>query len=141
MAGRPPPRHNWVQGEEMLLISVLKSMVESRLWTTGSGHFRPGYVRYLKRFMDSDFPDAGIEEWHIEAKIKKWRRTCFIIVNLLDRPGFEWDASQNMVVAEENVWAAFIQVYKQAREARDVQFPLFDDWRICFIPPPEELEE
>ncbi|KAF7135588.1 hypothetical protein RHSIM_Rhsim08G0085600 [Rhododendron simsii] len=88
MAGRPPPRHNWVQGEEMLLISVLKSMVESRLWTTGSGHFRPGYVRYLKRFMNSDFPDAGIEEWHIEAKIKKWRRTCFIIVNLLDRPGF-----------------------------------------------------
>ncbi|KAF7154295.1 hypothetical protein RHSIM_Rhsim01G0180000 [Rhododendron simsii] len=134
MAGRPPPRHNWVQAEEMLLISVLKSMVESRLWTTGSGHFRPGYVRYLKRFVDSDFSDAGIEEWHIEAKIKKWRRTCFIIVNLLDRLGFEW-------VAEENVWAAFVQVYKQAREARDVQFLLFDDWRICFIPPPEEPEE
>ncbi|KAF7124140.1 hypothetical protein RHSIM_Rhsim12G0123400 [Rhododendron simsii] len=134
-------RHNWVQAEEMLLISVLKSMVESRLWTTESGHFRLGYVRYLKCFMDSDFPDAGIEEWHIEAKIKKWRRTCFIIVNLLDRPGFEWDASQNMVVAKENVWAAFVQVYKQAREARDVQFPLFDDWRICFIPPPEEPVE
>ncbi|KAI8569120.1 hypothetical protein RHMOL_Rhmol02G0254100 [Rhododendron molle] len=87
MAGRPPPRHNWVQAEEILLISVLKSMVESRLWTTGSGHFRPGYLRYLKRIIDSDFPDAAIEEWHIEAKIKKWRRTCFIIVNLLDHPG------------------------------------------------------
>ncbi|KAI8573026.1 hypothetical protein RHMOL_Rhmol01G0247300 [Rhododendron molle] len=86
MAGRLPPRHNWVQAEEILLISVLKSMVESRLWTTGSGHFRPGYLRYLKRIIDNDFPDAAIEEWHIEAKIKKWRRTCFIIVNLLDHP-------------------------------------------------------
>ncbi|KAI8551588.1 hypothetical protein RHMOL_Rhmol06G0197700 [Rhododendron molle] len=141
MAGRPPPRHNWVQAEEILLISVLKSMVESRLWTTGSGHFRSGYLRYLKRIIDSDFPDAAIEEWHIEAKIKKWRRTCFIIVNLLDHPGFEWDASQKMVVAEDDVWAAFLQVTKQAREVRDVQFSLFDNWRVCFIPPPEEPEE
>ncbi|XP_058208990.1 uncharacterized protein LOC131321951 [Rhododendron vialii] len=141
MAGRPPPRHNWVQAEEMLLISVLKSMVVSRLWTTRSGHFRPGYTSYLKRFMNNDFPDASIEEWHIEAKIKKWRRTCFIIVNLLDRLGFEWDASQNMVVAEDDVWDAFVQVNKQAREARDVQFSLFEDWRVCFIPPPEEPEE
>ncbi|KAI8573025.1 hypothetical protein RHMOL_Rhmol01G0247300 [Rhododendron molle] len=134
MAGRLPPRHNWVQAEEILLISVLKSMVESRLWTTGSGHFRPGYLRYLKRIIDNDFPDAAIEEWHIEAKIKKWRRTCFIIVNLLDHPRFEWNASQNMVVAEDDVT-------KQAREARDVQFSLFNDWRVCFIPPPEEPEE
>ncbi|XP_058202061.1 uncharacterized protein LOC131328381 [Rhododendron vialii] len=141
MAGRPSPRHNWVQDEEMLLISELKSMAVSRLWTTSSGHFRPSYTSYLKRFMNNDFPDASIEEWHIEAKIKKWRRTCFIIVNLLDRPGFEWDASQNMVVAEDDVWDAFIQVNKQAREARDVQFPLFEDWRVCFISPPEEPEE
>ncbi|KAI8551590.1 hypothetical protein RHMOL_Rhmol06G0197700 [Rhododendron molle] len=75
-------------------------MVESRLWTTGSGHFRSGYLRYLKRIIDSDFPDAAIEEWHIEAKVTK-----------------------------------------QAREVRDVQFSLFDNWRVCFIPPPEEPEE
>ncbi|KAI8532428.1 hypothetical protein RHMOL_Rhmol11G0213600 [Rhododendron molle] len=134
MAGHPPPRHNWVQAEEMLLISVLKSMVESRLWTTRSGHFRPGYLSYLKRIIESDFPAVAIEEWHIEAKIKKWRRTCFIIVNLLDHPGFEWNESQNTVVAED-------AVTKQGREARDVQFSLFDDWHVCFIPPPEEPEE
>ncbi|KAI8572442.1 hypothetical protein RHMOL_Rhmol01G0198900 [Rhododendron molle] len=101
MASRPSPCHNWVQADETLLVSVLKSMVESQLWTTGSGHFHLGYTSYLKRFMDSDFPNAGIEEWQIEAKIKKWRRTCFITVDLIDRPGFEWDASENMVVAED----------------------------------------
>ncbi|KAI8532430.1 hypothetical protein RHMOL_Rhmol11G0213600 [Rhododendron molle] len=75
-------------------------MVESRLWTTRSGHFRPGYLSYLKRIIESDFPAVAIEEWHIEAKVTK-----------------------------------------QGREARDVQFSLFDDWHVCFIPPPEEPEE
>ncbi|KAF7145718.1 hypothetical protein RHSIM_Rhsim04G0133300 [Rhododendron simsii] len=106
MAGRLPPRHNWVQAEEILLISVLKSMVESRLWTTGSGHFRPGYLSYLKHIMDSDFPDAGIEEWHIEAKVKKWRRTCFVIVDRIDRPG--WIVADfnldGWIVAELIIW-------------------------------------
>ncbi|KAF7147341.1 hypothetical protein RHSIM_Rhsim03G0124800 [Rhododendron simsii] len=90
--------------------------------------------------MDNDIPDTAIEEWHIEAKIKKWCRTCFIIVNLLDHPGFEWNASQNMVVAEDDVCVALLQVNKQARKARDVKFLLFDDWRVCFIPLPEEPE-
>ncbi|KAI8565920.1 hypothetical protein RHMOL_Rhmol03G0298200 [Rhododendron molle] len=60
--------------------------------------------------MDNDFPNAAIEKLHIEAKVKKWRRTCFVIVDLIDCPGFEWDASQNMVVAEDDVWTAFLQV-------------------------------
>ncbi|KAI8568600.1 hypothetical protein RHMOL_Rhmol02G0213400 [Rhododendron molle] len=141
MASCSPPCHNWVQVEKTLLVSALKSLVESRLWTTVDGHFRPSYVRYLKRCMDKDFSDAAIEEWHIETKVKKWRRTCLFIVDLIDCVGFEWDTSENMVVIEDNVWAAFAQVHPQARVARDVQSPLFDGWRVCFIPLPKKPEE
>ncbi|KAI8565919.1 hypothetical protein RHMOL_Rhmol03G0298200 [Rhododendron molle] len=33
------------------------------------------------------------------------------------------------------------KVNPQVRVARDVQFSVFDDWRVCFIPLPEEPEE
>ncbi|KAI8535548.1 hypothetical protein RHMOL_Rhmol10G0182600 [Rhododendron molle] len=71
-------------------------MVESQLWTTADGHFRPSYAGYLKTFMDRDFPDAAIEEWHIKVKVTKWSRTCLLIVDLIHCPEFEWDASENM---------------------------------------------
>ncbi|KAI8524065.1 hypothetical protein RHMOL_Rhmol13G0120200 [Rhododendron molle] len=70
---------------------------------------------------------------------------------------FSVDANESTIaIVEGSTWAVAVgdrnhkrrkgyelqqKVTKQAREARDVQFLLFDDWRVCFIPPPEEPEE
>ncbi|KAF7134616.1 hypothetical protein RHSIM_Rhsim08G0166600 [Rhododendron simsii] len=100
-------RKIWSEAEETLLLWALTSMVQSTMWNAEDGIFRPDYLNYLQGLMAVEFP---IEEYHIEAKIKRWKQTYWVILNLINVPGFHWDPTQHRVVAEDDVWEAHIQV-------------------------------
>ncbi|KAI8551426.1 hypothetical protein RHMOL_Rhmol06G0184500 [Rhododendron molle] len=123
----------WSEVEESRLLSALTSMTQSPMWNTAQGTFNPGYLNYLQSVMAVEFFDALIEEFHIQTKIMRWKRTCKVIMNLIHTPGFDWDSTRHEVVAEDDVWTAYLQDHPQARLARDVQFPQFNDWCLCFV--------
>ncbi|KAI8560068.1 hypothetical protein RHMOL_Rhmol04G0226500 [Rhododendron molle] len=59
-------------------------MVRSAMWNTEAGTFHPYYLNYLKGLMAVEFSQAGIgETMHIEGKIKRWKRTCYLMQNLI----------------------------------------------------------
>ncbi|KAI8560306.1 hypothetical protein RHMOL_Rhmol04G0245300 [Rhododendron molle] len=102
-------RRAWSEAEETLLLWLLTIMVQSTMWNTEAGTFHPGYLNYPKGLMVVEFPDAGMEEYHSLGKIKWWKRICRIIVDLIHVPGFDWDPTQHEVVAEDDVWDAYIK--------------------------------
>ncbi|KAI8572637.1 hypothetical protein RHMOL_Rhmol01G0214900 [Rhododendron molle] len=127
-------RRIWSEVEESRLLSVLTSLTQTPMWNAAQGTFNPAYMNYVQAVMDVEFPDAAIEEIHIKTKIFRWKQTCKVILNLMHTPGFDWDPARHEVVAEDHVWATYLQDHPKAQLARGVQFPQFNDWCLCFVP-------
>ncbi|KAI8550356.1 hypothetical protein RHMOL_Rhmol06G0099400 [Rhododendron molle] len=77
----------WREEEEDTLLTNLTSLVDQGVWRTNNGHFKPSYLGVLTNEMRVSFPLAGINEIHIEAKIKKWKSDYHILDAMLRRPG------------------------------------------------------
>lgn len=70
----------WSEAEEALLLYWFTVKVRSAMWNTEAGIFHPCYLNYLKGLMAVEFSQVGIREtMHIEGKIKRWKRTCYLM--------------------------------------------------------------
>lgn len=70
----------WSEAEVALLLYWFTVMVCLAMWNTEAGTFHPYYLNYLKGIMTVEFSQAGIGEiMHIEGKIKRWKRTCYLM--------------------------------------------------------------
>ncbi|KAI8554841.1 hypothetical protein RHMOL_Rhmol05G0128300 [Rhododendron molle] len=126
-------RRRWSEEEEDTLLTNLTSLVDQGVWRTDNGHFKPSYLGVLTNEMRVSFPRGGINEIHIEAKIKKWKSDYRIVDAMLRRPGFGWNPNENKLVVEDGIWNDFVQDHRFQRHFWEKQFPHFNRWAYCFV--------
>ncbi|XP_058201219.1 uncharacterized protein LOC131315974 [Rhododendron vialii] len=105
-------RRAWSEEEEDTLLTNLTSLVDQGVWRTDNGVFRPSYLGVLKNEMQVSFPQAGINEIHIEEKIKKWKHDYRILDAMLRRLGFGWNPNENKLVVGNEIWNEFVQNHR-----------------------------
>ncbi|XP_058218709.1 uncharacterized protein LOC131329549 [Rhododendron vialii] len=126
-------RRAWSEEEEDTLLTNLTSLVDQGVWRTDDGAFRPSYLEVLKNEMRVSFPQASINEIHIEGKIKKWKSDYRKLDAILRRPGFGWNPNENKLVVGNETWNEFVRDQRHLRHFRDMQFPHFNRWAYCFV--------
>ncbi|XP_058210947.1 uncharacterized protein LOC131323261 isoform X1 [Rhododendron vialii] len=126
-------RREWSEEEEETLLEHLKSLVDGGIWQNENGWFIPASFVVLETQMRASFPQGGITKFHIEAKMKYWKATCFQLQDMLQISGFGWNENENRLAVENEVWNEFVKVNRQLRNMRDMQFPMFNRWSHCFV--------
>ncbi|KAI8533310.1 hypothetical protein RHMOL_Rhmol11G0287400 [Rhododendron molle] len=112
-------RQAWSEEEEDTLLTNRTSLVDLRVWRTDNGGFHPSYLGVLKHEMQVLFPQACINEIHIEGRIKKWKSDYHKLDAMLRRPEFGWNRNENKLLVENEVWNAFVQDHQHLRHFRD----------------------
>jgi hypothetical protein len=106
-------RRKWTLEEDIKLVQALlehynegNDKQETRL--------QPGYLKILEVKLSRTLPNARIKaKPHIESRLKTLKKDFQVIHAMLcglDTSGFGWDSMRKCVVAEDDVWQAYVQV-------------------------------
>lgn len=103
-------RHLWTKEEEDALLGILEDLVaKGHLYDNGT--FKPGIFTLIEDALRHFCPASGLKARHVESKVKKWKRKCSIICDMLDRTGFSWnDVMKCVEVDSGETWKAYVQV-------------------------------
>ena len=104
----PRVRVVWREEEEERLLQLLTSLVDVEHMR--GRRLEPMHLTQLHNEMQVSFPERGIGVNCIYAKIRYWKRDFARIHEMLTFAGFGWDADENKIIVEEEVWDHFVQV-------------------------------
>jgi hypothetical protein len=72
--------------------------------------FKPAAYRAALTALHENFGLVLTKE-HIRNRLKTWKKQFEILKELLGHKGFKWDETRKMVIADNSVWNAYIQVH------------------------------
>lgn len=102
-------RRSWTTNEEQCLIDALHNVVQKGLKCDNG--FKAGYLHLLEQAMVSAFPYTDLKgDPHINSKIHVWKKQYGSLSTMLNRSGFGWNDSCNMIECSDDVWSEYVKV-------------------------------
>ncbi|KAF7807194.1 hypothetical protein G2W53_039355 [Senna tora] len=126
LKSRRSSKHNWSANEDAALVAIFVSMKDDQNDMQGS-KFCSGHLSVIEKKMQEKLPGCRLKGIpHIQSRLqtlgKNWS-TVHDMVYGTNTNGFGWDDDRQLVVAERDVWEAYIKVWGKDRatgaEARD----------------------
>ncbi|XP_050128241.1 uncharacterized protein LOC126604955 [Malus sylvestris] len=117
----------WEAFEEEVLLSVLEDFV-ARKQRCDTGAFKQGTLIEIAKDVNVLCPHSNIKASpHIESKLKKWKKTYSLVVDMINTSGFAWnDVKKCVEVDSDDAWQTYVQKNKEADRWRSKHFPLYD---------------
>ncbi|KAJ8636607.1 hypothetical protein MRB53_010874 [Persea americana] len=110
-------------------------MVNSGTYKADNG-FKPGFLGVIEAVLKQKLPRSGIKaQPHIDSRIKTMKKDFRIVYDMLNGEnysGFGWDPHKNVVVAEDEVWNAYVKTHKGAGQWRSRSFPHYEMFCTVF---------
>ncbi|XP_073147718.1 uncharacterized protein [Henckelia pumila] len=120
-------RRIWSVKEEEVLICALKDII-TKGWKKENG-FRGGYLHVLERAIVKAFPGTDIRALpHINSKLHVWKKSHKMLTSILAQRGIDWNAEENMIKAQDDVWDLYLKIDSSARTMRYKTWPYYNDW-------------
>ncbi|XP_050121054.1 uncharacterized protein LOC126598737 isoform X2 [Malus sylvestris] len=126
-------RRKWEAFEEEVLLGVLEDFV-ARKQRCDTGAFKQGTLVEIAKAVNVLCPHSNIKaNPHIESKLKKWKKTYSMVVDMINTSGFAWnDVKKCVEVDSDDSWQTYVQRNKEADGWRSKPFPLFDRFAYIF---------
>ncbi|KAF7810658.1 hypothetical protein G2W53_037401 [Senna tora] len=106
-------KHNWFTDEDAALVAILVSMKVDQNHMQGS-KFCSGYLSVIERKMQEKLPGSRLKGIpHIQSRLKTLGKNWSTVHDMVygtNTSGFGWDEDRQLVVAEREVWEAYIKV-------------------------------
>ncbi|KAF7844026.1 putative myb/SANT-like domain-containing protein [Senna tora] len=119
-------KHNWSAEEDAALVACLVSMKHDQNHMQGS-KFTSGHLGELEKMMQRKLPGCGLKgNPHIQSRIKTLKSNWTTVHDMVygtNTSGFGWDEDRQMVVADKDVWDAYIKSHSDASRFRYKPFP------------------
>ncbi|XXG54439.1 hypothetical protein AAC387_Pa03g2315 [Persea americana] len=110
-------------------------MVNSGTYKTDNG-FKPGFLGVIEAVLKQKLPRSRIKaQPHIDSRIKTMKKDFRIVYDMLNGEncsGFGWDPHKNVVVAEDEVWNAYVKTHKGVGQWRSRSFPHYEMFCTVF---------
>ncbi|XXG54444.1 hypothetical protein AAC387_Pa03g2319 [Persea americana] len=110
-------------------------MVNAKTYKADNG-FKPGFLGVIEAVLKQKLPGSGIKaKPHIDSRIKTMKKDFRIVYDMLNGEnysGFGWDLHKNVVVAEDEVWNAYVKTHKGAGQWRSRSFPHYEMFFTIF---------
>ncbi|MBA0594441.1 hypothetical protein Gorai_011346 [Gossypium raimondii] len=68
---------------------------------------------------------------HIRNRLKTWKKQYGTLRDLLSHPGFKWDRTWKMIIADDSVWTNYVKAHPEARTFRGRVIENYDN--LCTI--------
>ncbi|KAB2594899.1 hypothetical protein D8674_030349 [Pyrus ussuriensis x Pyrus communis] len=126
-------RRKWEAFEEEVLLSVLEDFV-ARKQRCDTGAFKQGTLIEIAKAVNVLCPNSNIKATpHIESKLKKWKKTYSLVLDMINTSGFAWnDVKKCVEVDSDDAWLSYVQKNKEADGWRSKPFPLYDRFAYIF---------
>ncbi|KAF7828277.1 hypothetical protein G2W53_019441 [Senna tora] len=123
-------KHNWSADEDAALVAILVSMKVDQNHMQGS-KFCSGYLSVIERKMQEKVPGCRLKGIpHIQSRLKTLGKNWSTVHDMVygtNTSGFGWDEDRQLVVAEREVWEAYIKSHPDAKQFRYKPFPYLAD--------------
>ncbi|TKY46642.1 L10-interacting MYB domain-containing protein [Spatholobus suberectus] len=73
-----------------------------------------------------------LTKFNIKNRLKTWKRQYELLKEILSHPGFKWDATKKMIIANDSTWNDYIWKHLDARTFRGRVFENYDQFCIIF---------
>ena len=105
-------RRKWEAFEEEVLLGVLEDFV-ARKQRCDTGAFKQGTLVEIAKVVNVLCPHSNIKaNPHIESKLKKWKKTYSMVVDMINTSGFAWnDVKKCVEVDSDDAWQTYVQVH------------------------------
>ena len=105
-------RCKWEAFEEEVLLSVLEDLV-ARKQRCDTGAFKQGTLIEIAKVVNVLCPNSNIKATpHIESKLKKWKKTYSLVLDMINTSGFAWnDVKKCVEVDSDDAWQPYVQVH------------------------------
>ena len=105
-------RRKWEAFEEEVLLGVLEDFV-ARKQRCDTGAFKQGTLVEIAKAVNVLCPHSNIKaNPHIESKLKKWKKTYSMVVDMINTSGFAWnDVKKCVEVDSDDAWQTYVQVH------------------------------
>ncbi|XP_017186166.2 uncharacterized protein [Malus domestica] len=126
-------RRKWEAFEEEALLSVLEDFV-ARRQRCDTGAFKQGTLIEVAKVVNVLCPNSNIKATpHIESKLKKWKKTYSLVLDMINTSGFAWnDVKKCIEVDSHDTWQTYVQKNKEADGWRSKPFPLYHRFAYIF---------
>ncbi|KAB2603640.1 hypothetical protein D8674_004645 [Pyrus ussuriensis x Pyrus communis] len=126
-------RRKWEAFEEEALLSVLEDFV-ARRQRCDTGAFKQGTLIEVAKAVNVLCPNSNIRATpHIESKLKKWKKTYSLVLDMINTSGFAWnDVKKCIEVDSHDAWQTYVQKNKEADGWRSKPFPLYNRFAYIF---------
>ena len=107
-------KRKWSIIEDRPLVECMVELHQRGTHNSTKAGFEPGYLIELEKLLAPKLPNAGLKaKPHIESRIKTLKNDWMIVYDMIygsNTSGFGWDSERKVVVAEPEVWAAYLEV-------------------------------
>ena len=106
-------KRKWTDAEDKELVYALFDTVNAGTHKVDN-EFKPGFLGVLDAVLKQKLPRSVITaKPHIDSRIKTMKKDFCVVYDMLNGEncnGFGWDPHKNVVVAEDEVWNAYVKV-------------------------------
>ena len=103
-------RRRWTEEEEDALLGILEELI-AKGHRYENGTFKPGTLTLIEDALCKLCPTSGLKASpHVESKIKKLKKECSIVCDMLNTDGFSWNNVMKCVEVDSETWKTYVQV-------------------------------
>lgn len=110
-------KKKWTRVQDEKLVDALMELHSSGKYKYDADNgFKPGYFQAAQKLLDISLPNSGFKETHIKSRLKKLKSNFCIVHEMLvdtDTSGFGWDPIKCCVIADDQVWEDYVQVFSK----------------------------
>ncbi|CAK7330715.1 unnamed protein product [Dovyalis caffra] len=118
----------WTEGMDLLLGKIFAEQV--RKGNKIENIIQREMYDYALSALNGKFgPELGKN--HIRNRLKTWKKQHGILKEILSCPGFRWDETQKMIIANDSVWNDYLKVHPDARLFHGKVIETYD--HLCLI--------
>ncbi|KAG4982484.1 L10-interacting MYB domain-containing protein [Glycine soja] len=121
-------RANWTPSQDRYFLELLLSHVHKGN-KTGKVFSRQAWVDMIKQFNTKFGFKYDVEV--LKNRHKRFRKQYNDMKMIVGQKGFQWDGTQNMIVADDKAWDECIKAHPDAQPFKKRVIPYYDD--LCII--------
>ncbi|KAJ8423319.1 hypothetical protein Cgig2_020478 [Carnegiea gigantea] len=140
-------KRKWKEEEDNAFIEVLKDLVNGGTSFKADNGFKPGFLNIFVEKLKAKLPESNLKA---QPHFKGIYNVVHDMVVGSCTSGFGWDPETKSVVAEKEVWKAYVMNHPRANDWRGKLCPYYEDLCIIFgkgrasgkdAQGPEEMED